>query len=247
MPELSKRIKNLMAEKGSDRDNIFSSMMVFGIGIAIIYWALDTFLHVFFSDRFNVLAQIVGQDLYEIYIRLIVLCLFVIFGSHAQYTINIRREAEEELREYRDHLEELVKERTAELVESNTKLKQEVLERKRSENAHRESEEKYRTLVENSKDAIVITNLKGDIQFANKTAVATRAKKDRENQSAVHGETLRRHFGDELGAILAKGGDVQATTNNRSGSGRLEALKTAALSLAHVGRQLLPLYAVAER
>jgi PAS domain S-box-containing protein len=169
MPELTKRMKHLMAEKGSDRDNIFSSMVVFGIGIAIIYWALDTFLHVFFSDRFNVIAQIIGPDLYEIYIRLIVLCLFIIFGSHAQYTINIRREAEEELTEYRDHLEELVKDRTAELVDSNKKLKQEVEERKRSESALRESEEKYRLLVENANDAIFIIQ-DGRVTFPNPKA-----------------------------------------------------------------------------
>ncbi|MCP4401374.1 MAG: response regulator [bacterium] len=41
--------------------------------------------------------------------------------------------AEEELREHRDHLEELVKERTAELTAANTRLQQEIAERKRAE------------------------------------------------------------------------------------------------------------------
>jgi PAS domain S-box-containing protein len=144
-------------------------MVLVGIFIATGYWALDTIMHLFFSDRFNLIAQMIGPDLYEIYIRIIVLCLFVFFGSHAQYTINNLKQAEEELKEYRDHLEELVKERTSELVDANRKLVAEVKERKRSEIAHRESEEKYRLLVENANDAIFIIQ-DGKVTFPNPKA-----------------------------------------------------------------------------
>jgi PAS domain S-box-containing protein len=98
-----------------------------------------------------------------------VLCLFVIFGSHAQYTINNLKDAEKELREYRDHLEELVKDRTAELEDSNRKLLEEITERKRSERALKDSEEKYRLLVENANDAIFIIQ-DGKVTFPNPKA-----------------------------------------------------------------------------
>ncbi len=57
--------------------------------------------------------------------------------SHLATAFNVmaaeREQAEKELREYRDHLEELVEERTAELTKANEELQQEIAERKRAE------------------------------------------------------------------------------------------------------------------
>ena len=60
-----------------------------------------------------------------------------------------RKRAEEELTKYRDHLEELVEERTAELTEANQQLELEITERKRAEEAVRVSEERLRQIAEN--------------------------------------------------------------------------------------------------
>jgi PAS domain S-box-containing protein len=54
--------------------------------------------------------------------------------------ISARKQAEQALKKYHDHLEELVEERTAELAKTNTQLEQEIEERKRAEEALRRRE-----------------------------------------------------------------------------------------------------------
>ena len=49
--------------------------------------------------------------------------------------ISAQKQAEQVLKKYHDHLEELVEERTAELAKTNTQLEQEIEERKRAEKA----------------------------------------------------------------------------------------------------------------
>jgi PAS domain S-box-containing protein len=78
-----------------------------------------------------------------------------------------RRRAEEALQKARNELERRVIERTAELAKATEQLQGELTERKRAENALRESEEKYSTLVENSLTGIYIDQ-DGKIAFANR-------------------------------------------------------------------------------
>ena len=64
-----------------------------------------------------------------------------------------RKQADEELRKHRDHLEELVKERTIELTTANTNLQQEIGERKRAERALQHAKESAEDARRNAEDA----------------------------------------------------------------------------------------------
>lgn len=71
-------------------------MVVIGFGLAAVFWLLDSFLSIFTSYD-NFLEDILGVQLDNIWGRILVLCLFAIFGSHAQYTINERKKMAEKM------------------------------------------------------------------------------------------------------------------------------------------------------
>jgi PAS domain S-box-containing protein/putative nucleotidyltransferase with HDIG domain len=73
--------------------------------------------------------------------------------------ITARRHAEEELRGYRDQLEEIVKQRTAELEKVNRSLQAGITELKQTEQALKESEARYRNLFESAAEGILITDI----------------------------------------------------------------------------------------
>jgi PAS domain S-box-containing protein len=78
---------------------IMESMVVFGIGLAAFYWVCESFMYFFLKPEANFIQHLFGQSKFEIFTRLLVLCLFAIFTSHFQYNFNKRRLADEALQE----------------------------------------------------------------------------------------------------------------------------------------------------
>ncbi len=72
-----------------------------------------------------------------------------------------RKQAEDDLRRAYDLVEQRVRERTAELNRTNEMLQAEIKERKQIEAVLKESEERYRTLVETTSDMVWETNREG--------------------------------------------------------------------------------------
>ena len=103
------------------RVGLTDKMVLIGFGLAAVYWILDTLLSIFMSVDLNVSSRLFGAGAADIWPRVIVICLFVIFGSHSQFTINERKKAEEKSRQEtatRERFQRLLSPDLAEMVVS---------------------------------------------------------------------------------------------------------------------------------
>jgi PAS domain S-box-containing protein len=114
-----------------NRVSVADSMVLIGIGLAASYWVLESLLNIFTSRDVSFFNHLLGPDINEIWPRIIVFCLFIFFGSHVQFTINNRKNAEEALKE---------------------------------------SEAKYRTILESIEEGYYEIDLKGKLNFFNDSA-----------------------------------------------------------------------------
>lgn len=81
-----------------------------------------------------------------------------------------KKKADEALVAYRDHLEELVGDRTAELTAVNTQLKKEILDRTQAEQALEQITRRYELILQSAGEGICGINPQGQIIFANPAA-----------------------------------------------------------------------------
>lgn len=79
-----------------------------GIGLGVLFWFLEAAIHtyIFYHDSF--IAEIVAPDPHEMWMRSLVVCLFILFGFYAQFIINQRKRAEERVRESESQLKTIL-------------------------------------------------------------------------------------------------------------------------------------------
>ena len=79
------------------RISLTDRMVLIALGLGAVYWFIETFVYLVLSYEFDISSHLFGPNLNGLATRIIVLCLFLIFGSHAQYTFNLRKRAEAEV------------------------------------------------------------------------------------------------------------------------------------------------------
>jgi len=113
------------------------------------------------------------EKLQRIYIIVTILCLGVLSSLLLLWIFTLKKQirkrnkAEAELQQAHDDLEQRVKERTFDLEKINKELQSEITERKQVEEALRESEEHYRTVLEANPDPVVVYDMEGKVTYLN--------------------------------------------------------------------------------
>ena len=93
------------------KKGIFSEeIIVITIGIAIVYWIIDSIFLVFAGVDVGFLGHIFRPDLGEMGARIIVVCLFAIFGSHTHQMIKKQKNAKKEIELLKTANEKLARE-----------------------------------------------------------------------------------------------------------------------------------------
>jgi len=102
-----------MKDKQNVRVNMMDKMLTIGIGLALVYWSLDSLIYFLISHDITYFQGLFGMDINGIARRMLAISFFMIFGSHAQHTITQRKQAEEALKKsegrYRTILESIEK------------------------------------------------------------------------------------------------------------------------------------------
>jgi len=160
-------IKANINQEGSNRATGRFRIVVSGFLFALAYWCLEAARDVFIFKKGSLFVQLVYPDVPDLSVRLLAVCVLILFSVYVQNLINDRRALEESMRQKQEELEKLVEERTAELRKANEMLREEVEGRRRLETALWISRRSFQDIVNATTEGIVMVDQAHNIRFAN--------------------------------------------------------------------------------
>lgn len=87
-----------------------NKMILIGIGFCALIWVVESATHVFLFRGGDFIENVFTPEPHELWLRLLVVCCFIIAGIYAQFTITKRRRVEEKLVTYQKRLRSLISE-----------------------------------------------------------------------------------------------------------------------------------------
>ena len=73
-------------------------LILIGIFLGVIFWLIESAMHVYVFHRFDFLLSTFSPGLHEAWMRLIIVGMFISFGIYAQWLMNARKEAQAALK-----------------------------------------------------------------------------------------------------------------------------------------------------
>jgi two-component sensor histidine kinase len=124
------------AESKKKGIEIFGKMNIVWIGLAfgLFYWILEAFRDVFVFHKGNFLKQIISPDPMGFWMRLLAVCILILFSLYLKTLMNERNAVEAKLREMREQLLKETDIRSSELKASQETLKKKIQDSKSEEN-----------------------------------------------------------------------------------------------------------------
>ena len=68
-----------------------------GLGLGALFWILEAFIHVLIFKHGSLFVETFFPEAHEIWMRSLVVGLFILFGIYAQFIINQRKQIEKSL------------------------------------------------------------------------------------------------------------------------------------------------------
>jgi len=77
---------------------VYGRLILIGIGLGAAFWVIESIMHVYVFHRLDFLHSVFSPGFHEIWMRLIIVSMFISFGAYAQWLMNARRRAQAAVR-----------------------------------------------------------------------------------------------------------------------------------------------------